>query len=652
MKMLLMWGSKNGPARKGWRGSSCDSSPASSILFSLLACSCVALLGACAARAVEAVAAQTATAAHTPGGDWPMYNKSLDGQRYSPLAQINLQNADQLAEVCHLPIAEQGTFQSGLIVVGDTMYATTDTDTIALDAATCAVKWRHVYRRSQPTLYPVNRGVAYANGRVFRGTDDARLIALDAQTGAELWVDVVGDAHRGELLSGAPIAWNGLVITGTAVSEFGIRGRVIAFDAATGREAWQFYTIPTGSDIGADTWINTKWNAHGGGGTWSSFALDPSSGELFVPVGNAVPDFTPSDRPGRNLFTDSVVVLDALTGRLKWWYQTRTYDAQDLDVSAAPLLYSDGNGGERVAVAGKDGYLRILDRDTHKLIAKTAVTTVDEKRKTPSAAGTKMCPGTAGGVEWNGPGLDPDHQLLFVGAVDYCAIYKSQPGSKFTPGTVNNGGTWLPSAEPATGWISALDANTGKMRWQYHAESPVFSGITPTAGGIVLAGDAAGNFLVFNSLTGAILKKVATGGSLAGGVITYEQKGRQYIAFASGNISRSVWVIPGKPSIIVMALPAPAQLPAARADYSRPDASRGRAVFNARCAMCHGVDGKSISIDGHDLTTVKQRMSVDQIIAWIKDPKPPMPRVFSQPLRESEEAEVRDVAAFLDEWPQ
>jgi alcohol dehydrogenase (cytochrome c) len=508
------------------------------------------------APAVEDASAPAATAAYTPGGDWPVYNGTLDGQRYSPLAQINLQNAGQLAEVCRLPIAELGSFQSGLIVVGDTMYATTDTDTIALDAATCAVKWRYVYHRHQTTLYPVNRGAAYANGRLFRGTDDARLIALDAHTGAELWTDVVGDARRGELISGAPIAWNGLVFTGTAVGDFGVRGRVIAVDAATGREIWQFYTVPTGSDTGADTWINTRWNAHGGGGTWSSFAIDASSGELFVPVGNPVPDFSPSDRPGLNLFTDCLVVLDALNGRLRWWYQTKTNDSQDLDLGAAPLLYVNGDGDERVAVAGKDGYLHILDRDTHKQIVKTAVTTVDEKQNAPSRAGTKMCPGVAGGVEWNGPGFDPDHQLLFVGAVDYCTIIKSEPGSKFARGSVNNGGSWSPSTEPATGWISAIDANTGKMRWQYHAESPVVSGITPTAGGIVLGGDSAGNFLVFNSLTGAVLKKVATGGALAGGVITYEQRGKQYIAFASGNISRSVWGAPGRPSIVVMALPA------------------------------------------------------------------------------------------------
>jgi alcohol dehydrogenase (cytochrome c) len=587
---------------------------------------------------------------YTPGGDWPIYNKTLDGQRYSPLAQINAANAGSLTEVCRLKVADHGTFQAGLIVVGDTMYATTDTDTIALDPANCSVKWRHVYRRSQAGILPINRGVAYANGRLFRGTDDARLIALDAKTGAELWTDTVGDARLGEWLSGAPVAWNGLVIAGTVAGEFGVRGRVMAFDAQTGREVWRFSTIPTGKEPGAETWINTKWNEHGGGGTWSSFTIDPDAAELFVPVGNPVPDFTPADRPGQNLFSNCVVVLDALSGRLKWWYQTKANDAQDHDLAAAPVLYQDRKYQERVAAAGKDGYLHIIDRATHKAVAKTAVTTVDPAPQAPSTTGVRMCPGPVGGVEWNGPAFDPQNQTLFVGAIDYCAIFKSTPGSSFVAGGLNYGGTWSPTTDSATGWITAIDAETGKVRWKYHAEAPVVSGITPTAGGVVFGGDNAGNFLVFNSLTGEVIKKVATGGSLSGGVITYEQKGSQFVAFTSGNISRTVFGASGRPSILIMALPNGTASKVARARI--PDVEHGRQVFYGMCAGCHGSDGKNISIEGHDLTTVKQRMSEEQIIAWIKNPKPPMPKIFPEPLQESEEADLRDVALFIHEWPK
>jgi alcohol dehydrogenase (cytochrome c) len=586
--------------------------------------------------------------AATPGGDWPIYNKTLDAQRYSPLAQISAQNAASLTEVCRFKVADQGSLQAGLIVVGDTLYATTSTDTIALDPVTCGVKWRHVYHRSQQPVLPINRGVAYANGRLFRGTDDARLIALDATTGAELWSDHVGDPRLGEWISAAPVAWNGLVFAGTAAGEFGIRGRIMAFDAATGREVWRFYTIPLGKDLGADTWIDTQWNQHGGGGTWSSFTLDPSTGELFVPVGNPSPDLTPSDRPGANLFTNSVVALEALSGQVKWWYQTKEHDSQDNDLAAAPVLYRDRNYQERVAVAGKDGYLHIIDRETHKLIVKTAVTTVDAQQKAPSTAGVKMCPGPAGGVEWNGPAFDPQTQLLFVGAVDYCAVFKSIPGLRFVPGGLNYGGTWTPTADPATGWITAVDAETGTIKWKYHAEAPVVSGITPTAGGVVMGGDNAGNFLVFDSVSGKVIKKLATGGSLSGGVITYEQNGRQFVAFTSGNISRTVFGATGRPTIIVLSLPEGKAV----LQSTMSSVDHGRQVFYGMCAGCHGSDGKNIVIDGKDLTTVKDRKSLDQIITWIKNPRPPMPKVFPEPLQPSEETDLRDVATFLHEWPR
>jgi len=602
------------------------------------------------ARGVELSAAARESGSNTPGGDWLNYNKELDGQRFSPLTQINIHTAGRLAQVCRKRVADQGAFEAGLIVVGDTMYATTATDTIALNARNCATRWRHVYRRHQQPLVSFNRGVALDNGRVFRGTDDARLIALDANTGKELWTDVIGDARVGEFISGAPVAWNGLVITGIAASELGIRGRIMAFDAATGREVWRFYTIPVGKDVGAETWIDTNWNKHGGGGTWSTFTVDPGTGEIFAPVGNPVPDFSPTDRPGQNLFSNCVVVLDALTGQLKWWYQTKPSDSQDHDLAAAPVLYEDRGQQQRVAAAGKDGYLHIIDRSSHELIVKTAITTVDEQQRAPSTSGVRMCPGILGGVEWNGPGFDPEHELLFVGAVDFCVIYKSVPGSPFAPGGSNMGGSWSPQIEPATGWITALDATTGAIKWRYHAEAPVLSGITPTAGGVLFGGDNAGNFYVFNSVTGEVLKRIPTGGALAGGMITYEVSAKQYVAFTSGNASRNVWGAAGRPSIVIMAVPdsGESNLPPSHATASE----HGRQLFNSMCAVCHGVDGTNISINGSDLPTVTRRMSVEQIVAWVRNPVPPMPKVFPEPLQKSEEAELSDIAMFLHEWPQ
>jgi len=207
----------------------------------------------------------------TSGGQWEGYNKSLDGQRYSLLTEINVNNVVGLVEVCRIRLADGGSLEAGPVMVGGTLFVTTATDTFALDPVTCRSKWRHRYSRSYPPSQPINRGVAYFGGRVFRGTDDGRLIALDAETGSEVWRDVIGDAALGEYVSSAPVAWNGLIIAGVAGGESGIRGRIMAFDATTGREVWRFHTIPLGNEVGADTWVDTTWAQHGGGGTWSTY---------------------------------------------------------------------------------------------------------------------------------------------------------------------------------------------------------------------------------------------------------------------------------------------------------------------------------------------------------------------------------------------
>ncbi len=597
--------------------------------------------------ASHAASAPADSAPSPAGADWEGYNKSLDGQRYSPLDQINVSNAANLVEVCRARVAARGSLQSGLVVIGDSLFVTTPTETLAIDPVTCRIKWQHSYHRSQAPGLQVNRGPAYLNGRVFRGTDDARLVALDAATGHEIWTSVVGEASIGEYISSAPLAWNGLVIVGISGGEFGIRGRILAYDALTGREVWRFNTIPLGKEAGADTWGDAKWAPHGGGGTWSTLTLDPITAELFAPIGNPVPDFAPADRRGANLFTNSALVLDARTGELRWWYQLQANDDHDHDLGAAPMLFRNSRHENMMAAAGKDGLLHIVDRASHEVRFKVPVTTVDTERKTVTAAGTKVCPGAAGGVLWNGPAFDPRRMTIFVGAVDMCMVIKSSPGSTFVPRGLNFGGSVVPNAGASTptGWLTAVDANTGAIRWKYHAETPVIGGVTPTAGGIVMTGDNAGNFLVFDGDSGKLLRKAATGGALAGGVVTYARAGRQYVAFTSGNVSPTAFGSVGRPSIVVMSLPATASAPAAPAT---PDPSHGEQIYLQACAGCHGPEGDRIA--GKDLKSVKTRMSAGQLAAFILDPKPPMPKVFPEPRTDDDERDLRDVAAFVTGW--
>ena len=274
---------------------------------------------------------------------------------------------------------------------------------------------------------------------------------------------------------------------------------------------------------------------------------------MFAPVGNPAPDFAPAHRPGANLFTDSMVVLDARTGALKWWHQMLANDGLDLDLAAAPMLYWNSRGEPMVAIGSKDGYLYGVNRETQERVFKTPVTTIEKPDSAPTTKGVHSCPGPLGGVEWNGPAYDQLTKQIVVGSVDWCAVFKTDE-VEFTPGQMFfAGGYELDEAK--SGWIKAFDPDSGAVRWQYHADAPVAAGVTPTAGGVTFTGDMSGNFLALESATGKELLKKKTDGALAGGVITYALGGTQYVAFTSGNNStRLSFGEGGKPTLIIYAL--------------------------------------------------------------------------------------------------
>jgi alcohol dehydrogenase (cytochrome c) len=593
------------------------------------------LMFACLLSALASAQAQEST----PGAQWLSYNNRLDGQRYSPLKEITPQNASQLGEVCRVQVDGPTSFHAGFVIVDGVLYTTTGRNTFAIDAATCAVRWKHTYTPDEERASPSNRGLAVMGGRVFRGTGDARLLALDAGTGKVLWKNVIGTSRLGESASGVPLAWQGVVYMGIAGSELGVRGRVMAYDAQTGKELWRFYTIPMGKETGADTWLKPDTARTGGGGYWGAMSLDPSTGELFVPVGNPWPDIDKAYRPGANLFTNSVVVLDARTGVLKWWHQVAPEDWQDFDIAAPPVLYRDGKARDVLAFGGKDGYVTGVDRTTQARIFRTPVTTIIQAPKDPTKDGVKTCPGYAGGVEWNGPALDRFTNSLIVGAVDVCFLVKLGT-TTYKAGELSFGGTVEPVGD-SSGWITSMDAETGAVRWKYHAEKPVLAGVTPTAGGVTFTGDVAGNLLVFNSKTGDVVHKVKTGGAMAGGVVTYELGGKQHLAFASGNISRNAFGDLGLPSVVIMTLNPTST---ARAAAAAPASTTGRTLYGQVCVSCHGPTGDMLA--DHKLSTLGARRDAADTIRYIKDPKPPMPKLYPDLI---DEQSVVAVATYIRE---
>ena len=491
------------------------------------------------------------------GRDWLMHTHDYSGTRYSPLSQITTANVSQLRVVCAYQVGETGNFQTGPIVHRGTMYVTSINTTIAIDAATCRPKWRYEWTPRGPELFANNRGVAVKDGHVVRASSDGYLMALDAEDGRLLWARLVADATQGETFTMAPLLFDNLILIGPAVSEFAIKGWVGAFSVTSGERVWRFNIIPAKGEPGFDTWSQPKGFPVGGGGVWTAPTLDPERELIYVATGNPAPDFPAEARGGSNLYTNSVVALNVRTGKLAWYQQLVPADNHDWDLTHASPLYRATIGGKErklIGTVGKDGILRVLDRDSHTRLFETPVTTIANTTAPVTPAGTRACPGLVGGVEWNGPTYHPGLNLLVVPAVDWCSTFYVDPDIRFVPGQIFLGGRNVSDKE-SQGWITAVDAVTGAVRWKYRSPRPVVGAVTATAGGLILAGELTGDFMAFDARSGDVGYRFNTGGPIGAGIVTYEVSGRQYIAVASGRPSR-FWMQEhtGNPTIMVFAL--------------------------------------------------------------------------------------------------
>jgi alcohol dehydrogenase (cytochrome c) len=499
--------------------------------------------------------------------DWPSYNRTLTSDRYATVESIDNKNVAALKVLCSFDTGEKNSFQSGLVQVDGALFATTEHDTFSIDPNNCKQNWR-THEDFPAGALQVNRGVAWLDHRVFRGTSDGRVLAYDAKNGKQLWATPIADPAKGESVPAAPIAWNGLVFIGNAGGDNkGVKGRMYALDEKDGHIVWEFYMVPkapgdaargpapqnlngNGASSAVSSWKNDGGFPITGGATWTSYTLDPMTGLLYVPGGNPAPDFLKQPRQGENLYASSIVVLDAKTGAYQRHFQLVKRDFHDWDVSSAPALFLSRVGHRMLAEAPKDGHLYVIDLTSGKTVYRKPVTTVSNAEAPLTAQGTHFCPGTQGGAEWNGAVFDPADNLIFTGEVDWCTTVKlvaakalvATPGGKPWSGATEGFGK-QDDQKMWAGWLTASNADTGERKWQFKAPFPVMGGVTPTTGRLLLFGDMGGNFYAFDAASGKKLWSSDLGGAIGGGVITYDTGMGQKIAVAVGMTS-PIWPTP------------------------------------------------------------------------------------------------------------
>ena len=503
--------------------------------------------------------------------NWLTYSGGYFSQRHSPLRQIDPANVKNLEMKWVLQNQVFGAWQSTPLVVDGIMYVTQrPNDVLAVDAKTGRAFWQYRYTVSPDARVCCgsnNRGVAILGDMLYMGTLDAHLVALDAKNGRPLWNIAVGDPKLGYSITMAPLVVKDKVLVGVGGGEYGIRGFIAAFDAKTGKEAWRFYTIPGPGEPGHDTWKGDAWKT-GGGSIWVTPSYDPALNLTYWGVGNPGPDWNPDQRPGDNLYTDSVVALDADTGTLKWHFQFTPNDAYDYDSVQVAVLADIKWLGTPVRAlfwANRNGFFYVLDRATGRFLSGEPFVKVnwasrlDERGRpvqTPQPPGQPTWPGNQGGTNWYSPSFSPRTGLFYVSAWEgYASIYRKEE-SEYVPGRNFSGGgfsvlTPVPGAPgvrigrttPINNWtdavghgaVMAIDPNTAKTKWKFDQFDVTDSGILTTATDLLFTGGREGYFYALDARTGAELWTASLGGQIVNAPISYSVNGKQYVAVISGN---------------------------------------------------------------------------------------------------------------------
>jgi alcohol dehydrogenase (cytochrome c) len=495
-------------------------------------------------------------------GQWLTYAGNYSGHRHALLRQLTKSNVAslRLAWVAQLRQVDRELEVSPIVADGVMFVSESREGVVALDARTGEQIW--TYRRPVPEHLSLccgmpNRGVAVLGRTVFVATIDSFLVALDANTGHQRWITKVADYRDGYTMTGAPLALGDRVVVGVAGGEFGIRGFVAAYDAVQGRELWKIYTVPGPGEAGHDTWTGDGWRT-GGAPTWTVGAYDPAEDLIIWGTGNPAPGYQADVRPGDNLFTNSVVAIEAKTGRLRWYYQFTPADEHDWDSAQQPILAEIVWGGQKRPVvlwANRNAFFYALDRRTGEfLFAKPFVKQtwnegfdVKGRPRTaasarPSATGSLVWPAIMAATNWWPPSYDRSRQLVFVPCSEAAGLYFRSPEVKFERGELFNGSvaSGYSRNQLATAYVKAIDAQTGAVRWQTALSSGwgdfvwAVGGVLSTDGGLVFTGYRH-VFYAFDADTGQELWRVNLGAWVRGSPISFSLDGKQFIAVSAGH---------------------------------------------------------------------------------------------------------------------
>jgi quinohemoprotein ethanol dehydrogenase len=635
-----------------------------------------------------------------PSRDWATNGGNWYNQRYSPLTAIDRGNVSTLKGVWRTRLRGSGvgTKYSGeaqpLVYDGVVYIVTGADDVFAISVESGEILWSYEAKLDETNDVVccgwTSRGVGLGDGKVFVGQLDGKLLALDQRTGEIVWSVQAERWQDGLSITSAPLYYDGLVITGAAGAEYGVRGRVKAFDAKSGRIAWTFYTIPGPGEVGHDTWPqdNDLWQ-HGGATVWQTPAVDPELGLLYFSTGNPGPDFNGSLRKGDNLFSASIVAIEAKTGKYRWHFQQVHHDIWDYDAPSPVVLFDLEYGGELrkgIAEASKTGWVYILDRTNGKPLVGIDERPVPQEPRQATAAtqphprgdsivpqsieippegyelvnGGKiftpywteevriMKPNPLGGVNWPPSSYDPASGYLYVCAADRIGVFRAAELGEALPvaGDLYTGGVFGPVPLAHLGVFAAFDMRTNKAVWRQHWEDTCYSGSTATAGGLVFVGRNDGRLTALDSSDGTKLWEFQTGAGMNAPATVFEHEGKQYVvAYSAGNLfagsakGDSVWLF-GLDGTLEPPAPAGAAMTFTRTAEGTADPEAGKAVYESACTFCHGALGEGGHGGGKSLVDARR---ADLVILAVSEGRNDMPP-FAAALTP---AQIRDVAAYV-----